>query len=278
MTTDTLLMPDASLDDLDGIMDLVRAVQWPHRRGDIEMLIRLGAGRVVVGDRDEILGGALWWAFEPAAARLGMVIVSPDAQGRGIGRRLVEQVLADTDGRSVKLLATEAGKPLYDTLGFLSVGACRQHQGPYTSEPAGDPAIRLATTPDLPEILALDAPVFGARREPALRALMEAGKAVVLIDAGAVTGYAMERKFGRGSVVGPIVARNDDDAIRLFRALARPGFVRVDIPAEAEALGNHLTSCGLESLGADSPVMVRGAWPDPTGPCRVFGLASHALG
>lgn len=278
MTAQALHIDAVGDRDLDAVTDMVKTLNWPHRREDIDLFMRLGRGRVARDEAGGLLGVALWWTFEPAAARLGLVMVDPAQQGKGIGRRLVELVLEDAAGRSMKLLATEAGKPLYDSLGFVEIGACRQYQGVYEVEPDADPDIRDAGPDDMPAILALDTAAFGAERVPTLRALTAVGRAVVIEGGSGVTGYAIERAFGRGSVVGPIVAGDETDAIRLFRALARPGFVRVDIPVTGTAVARHLEAMGLAAAGADSPVMVRGDWPDPDGDTRLFALSSHALG
>ncbi|MDF1790279.1 MAG: GNAT family N-acetyltransferase [Thalassobaculaceae bacterium] len=278
MTADPLDITSVQEADLDAVTALVKVLQWPHRREDIALFMRLGTGRVAKDAAGTLLGVALWWGFEPAAARLGLVMVSPDVQRRGIGRRLVEQVLADSAGRSMRLLATEAGKPLYDTLGFVAVGACRQYQGIYAGEPEDDAGIRAARSEDLATITALDTTAFGAGRAATLRVLMAAGRTAVLEDGAGVAGYAIERDFGRGTVVGPIVATHDADAIRLFKALARPGFVRVDTPVGSDRFPAHLVAQGLAAAGADSLVMVRGTWPAPAAGARIFALSSHALG
>lgn len=278
MTAPTLDIAAVQDSDLDAVTDLVKALKWPHRREDLALFMRLGAGRAARDAEGRVLGVALWWAFEPAAARIGLVMVSPDAQGRGIGRRLVEQVLEDTGDRSMMLLATEAGKPLYDKLGFVTVGACRQYQGNYDGAPADDAGLRSAHPDDLAAILALDTAAFGVGRAPVLRALMQVGRVAVLDDGTGITGYAIEREFGRGTVVGPIVAASEADAIRLFQALARPGFVRVDAVVGQESFAGHLTAHGLAAVGADSPSMLRGSWPEARGSARVFAMSSHALG
>ena len=264
--------------DLDAVTELVKALRWPHRREDIGLFMRLGAGHTAKDDAGALQGVALWWAFEPAAGRLGLVMVSPDSQGRGIGRRLVERILDDAGERSMMLLATEAGKPLYDKLGFRTVGACRQYQGTYEGRPLPAADIRPATPNDMPAILALDQTAFGAGRTDALAALREIGRVAVIDGGDGITGYAIERMFGRGTVIGPIVAAGEEDAIRLFRALALPGFVRVDAPVGFDGFADFLESQGLGAVGADSPVMVRGSWPEPSDDTRLFALSSHALG
>ncbi len=140
-----------------------------------------------------------------------------------------------------------------------------------------DPRIRAAAADDLPAILRVDAETTGLDRAPLLRHLTGVGRTVVLTAGGAVAGYAVERAFGRGSVIGPIVAPAEADAIALFDALAAPGFVRVDRAASATELGRHLAACGL-ALDSESAAMVLGDWPAAVAPPRLFALASHAFG
>jgi GNAT superfamily N-acetyltransferase len=231
--SDQITLPPVSMADLDSVAALVAAVGWPHRRADIAALIKLGHGRLARAGDGRTLGVGLWWPFCDTAARLGLVMVSPDSQGLGIGRRLMERLLADAAPRSVMLLATPAGRPLYERLGFVEVGAVCQHQGEYSGGRHPDPRIRAAISEDWSAVLCLDAAVFGIPRPAVLEHLLAVGRAFVLVENGRVVGYAIERAFGRGSVVGPVVAATEPDAIALFNAAARPGFVRVDRPSEA---------------------------------------------
>jgi GNAT superfamily N-acetyltransferase len=275
--TDTITLSPVSMADLDSVAALVAAVGWPHRRADIAALIELGRGRLARAGDGPTLGVGLWWPFGDTAARLGLVVVSPDSQGLGIGRRLMERLLADAAPRSIMLLATPAGRPLYERLGFVEIGAVCQQQGAYGGGRHPDPRIRAATFEDHSAVLRLDRTAFGVPRPSIIEHLLAVGRAFVLVENGRVTGYAIERAFGRGSVVGPVVAASEPDAIALFNAAACPGFVRVDRPSEAEAFGRHLTACGL-ALDSESPVMLRGGWPTATAPQRTYALAGHALG
>jgi Acetyltransferase (GNAT) domain len=126
-------------------------------------------------------------------------------------------------------------------------------------------------------VLCLDAAAFGARRPAVLDHLLAAGRAFVLVENGTVVGYAIGRAFGHESVVGPVVAANEPDAIALFNTAARPGFLRVDRPLEAANFGRHLTTCGLTPDG-EYPAMLRGDWPASMAPQRIYALASHAVG
>src|SRR5690606_39248983 len=101
---------------------LVTAVGWPHRRADVQDLIALGHGRIVRDGAGGLLGVGLWWPLGARAARIGLVVVDPASQGRGLGRRMMETLIAEA-GRPIMLLATRAGRPLYDRLGFVAAGA-----------------------------------------------------------------------------------------------------------------------------------------------------------
>lgn len=265
--------------DLDPINELVASVSWPHRREDIAQFIRLGGGRVVrEQESGRVLGTGLYWVFGDALARIGLVIVSPECQGQGIGRRLMARLLDDSAERPIVLLATEAGKPLYESLGFTTFDRSQQFQGLYQGGVAErDLRISTVSQVDIERIAEMDLSAFGAPRASILRDLAQTGETAVLTEGGEIAGYAMARPFGRGTVIGPIVAETEGNAVALFHALARPGFVRVDCPASAGVLIEALIASGLRDAGV-SAVMARGAWHPPSSAATVFGLASHALG
>ena len=259
-------------------MELVVAAHWPHRPEDIKAAMDLG--RVWLAQVDAhggIAGIAAWWAYGAAAARIGLVIVSPNYQGRGIGRQLVERILDEGGSRGWMLLSTEAGRSLYQKLGFRILGSAQRHQGIYRHEPVTDSRIRMASADDYARLMKLDHSAMGADRGAILRHLFEHGQTTILSDSGQAIGFAVSRRFGPGSVVGPIVAPSERDAIALFKASARPGFVRVDRPMEAARLGQHLDGCGLEGDEV-SDVMVLGAWPAESESVQAFAMAGHAWG
>ena len=61
------------------------------------MVIGLGHG-VVATLGAEIVATALWWPYGETHATLGMIIVSPDHQGAGIGKRLMQGLFEQTQG------------------------------------------------------------------------------------------------------------------------------------------------------------------------------------
>jgi len=269
--------------DLAAMHRLAQQMSWPHRPEDCAQLFALGAGRVAVDEAGATVGVGLRWSFGDVGT-IGLVLVAPERQGRGIGRTLMTALIADSGSRVLMLNATAEGLPLYEKLGFVSTGSVCQHQGRLTEgsvlPPAPDVALRRAGPADRAALCALDAAVFGADRSGLVSELLASGDAWLVEHAGQPTGFAVLRAFGRGMIIGPIVAPSEDEAIALAAAAATaapPGVLRADIPAEAERLAAWLTAAGLPAIDTVT-VMLRGRWPAAgKGPQR-FGLALQAWG
>ena len=257
---------------------LTAALRWPHRLEDWQSMHDLGHGIALTEPgSDSVIGTGLWWPHGPNHATVGMILVAAAAQGRGLGRRIMETLLADLDGRALMLNATAAGGPLYERLGFSPIGGIRQVQGPWQGTTGLSQGIRPATVTDLPALHALDHAAFGAPRLTALPATLAAGHTVILEAANTPIGFAITRPFGRGVVIGPVVAPDETAAAALITAAATEGtFTRLDIPADAPALLAFLQAHGLAEVDVVTP-MTRGPWTFP-GPARRYGLISQALG
>jgi hypothetical protein len=183
-------------------------------------------------------------------------------------------LLAAAAPRALMLNATAAGLPLYAALGFAAAGEVHQYQGSWRGRAPCHAGLRPATAADLPALAALDAAAFGAPRPRSLSAALAGGTAVMREDGA---GFAIARRFGRGFVIGPVVAPDEPAAIALVEALARPGaFLRLDIPAAAAALAGALSAQGLAKVDI-VVAMTRGAWR-AAGTPRRFALIAQALG
>jgi ribosomal protein S18 acetylase RimI-like enzyme len=281
-STDGFVLRAMKESDLDSTLALSQMVQWPHRLADWQFAFRLGSG-VVVERNGEIVGCAMRWLWGPSCATLGLVIVDSRCRGRRIGLRLMQALMADLDGRSVLLHATADGRGLYERLGFVRTGEVRQHQGLAQSAPlvALDPGWRLRPSDhaDAAALIELDSAARGMTREALMRDLLAVSDAVVLDQEGACRGFAMLRRFGRGLVIGPVVATDALGAKALITHLvgiSAGKFVRIDIDFES-GLAEWLESLGL--LRVDAPTeMVRGPVPVTEPGLRRYALATQALG
>lgn len=282
--TRAILRPLVAADAVAGHA-LTTAFGWPHRLEDWTLMARLGAGTVAEYG-GEVVGTALRWAFGDDHATIGLIGVHPGQQGRGLGRRLTGAVLGE--GGTTMLHATEAGLPLYASLGFQQEGTVRQLQGNVTVPPAAalpvlTPAmsgLRPMEAGDAAAIRALDREATGMDRAALIDALLGVSEGVVL----GADGFALLRAFGRGEVIGPVVARDAAVAAGMIRHLlaSRAGcFVRIDLPEES----GLLPLAEAHGLGGGWPAvrMVRGT-PPVAAPsagkdrARVFALASQAWG
>lgn len=238
---------------------------------------------LVAYSADQLLGTAMWWPFGSRIARLGMVIVSPTAQRSGIGRALMLNVLDRIAERGVLLSATKEGETLYCQLGFQGIGSIVQHQGASFSAPliplrAGE-RIRPSGRNDLARLVDLDAAAWGAPRDSLIAALIENGEAVVLDDAGETVGFAFYRRFGRGHVIGPVVARDTASAKALIAHWIGSNsgmFMRIDVPGES-GLSDWLDELGLARVN-NVLTMARGTPLKKAGGFHVFGVVNQALG
>lgn len=261
-------------------LPLSQALEWPYRLEDWAFVLALGRGFAVeIGAR--LAGTALWWPYGERHASTGMIIVAADAQRMGIGRTLMGAVLADAAGRSMILNATADGLSLYASLGFVERGRVHQHQAVLTLAPAsaaGSPT-RAFRPGDLETVRRLDLAGSGMQRGALLEALFGIGEVQVVERDGSVCGYGCARRWGRGVVIGPVVAGAPADAQALICALAAPHaghFVRVDVTS-ACGLSPWLETIGLPQVD-HAVAMTLGEPPRSSAPAMLFALANQSLG
>jgi len=288
-------------DHLPQAVSLSAALGWPYREEDWRFAFELGHGVVVETDGG-LAATALWWPYGETFASFGMIIVAPALQGRGIGRLLMDELLRQAEGRAIVLNSTREGYRLYERLGFVPCGQVNQHQAVLAAASLESPAgatERLATTErlgrespagtnrairplrpeDIGAIRDLDCRASGMQRTRLLDALFAVGKVAVMAREGRVQGYACVRRWGRGVVVGPVIAHDAADAKVLVAALAtehRGDFVRIDVPATS-GLSSWLEAIGLPQV--DQVVsMVRGKPPMCAADATLFALSNQSLG
>lgn len=273
--------------DLAVAHDLSHEQKWPHRIEDWELLFQLGFGYVAERDgpnhHREVIGTAMAWLYGEDAATLGMVIVSPRAQGMGIGRRLMDAVLGDLGDRTVLLNATDEGTPLYRKLGFEPIGPVFQHQGAAFAVPMAElipeERVRPLGAKDMEVLRDLARRATGMDRDTLLDALVPGAQGVVLTRSNEPVGFALFRRFGRGYVVGPTIAPDTGGAKALISHWLGSNsgiFCRLDVPEES-GLSGWLDELGLPCVGRVMR-MVRGPAPATDPSVKTFSLTTQALG
>jgi len=268
---------------------LSMALGWPYRPEDWQFSANTSIG-FAAEDDGVVIGTAMCWKFGADRASLGHVIVSSGHQGRGIGRKLMEIVLEELGPRITFLHATQAGQPLYEKLGFSVCGSLDQYHGNVGKAepivPLDGEQLRPGTRADFPYLIELASRASGLERHALLSALLERGESVVLERDGEIVGFSVLRRFGRGYVIGPVVALRARDDMRA-RALIgywlnrREGeFVRIDVPT-GTSLPDWLIGQGLKradtcsKMVRNAPASAHTGAYDPV--YRLYGLISQAM-
>ena len=216
-------------------------------------------------------------------ASAGMMLVAARYDRRGLGRALMEHLLDAAGGATVTLFATDAGKPLYEKLGFRTirrsasfVGRFRVGRGPAdNSKMRSRPVVQA----DMAAILDVDMAAFGADRGQILTRLPGFAEQLRVLETEAgMAGYAAAWRNTDSTVIGPVVAADAPGARRLISDLAaqvrRP--VRLDLDPDRPELPGWAHAHGLEPVSRTA-VMARGDRTSRGYPDWLFTPISVAL-
>jgi hypothetical protein len=202
------------------------------------------------------------------------------------------------------LVATAAGVPLYERLGFRTVETiekllCDRYQPPAETDRSADGMrdgripdgclprhlaasyrLRPLAADDVEAVIALDEAAVGARRNALLRArLTQAARSAVIRHAdGSIAGFGLAVQRGSRLTIGPLVAPDAELALALIDYLAgeHQGTLRMDIPSGLHELSAGLVQRGFRQM-EQPPVMMTGADRLPYNH-TLFALASMAFG
>lgn len=201
-----------------------------------------------VGTTTAIIFGRVAW--------IGMVLVDAAHRGRGIGTALLHHAIEFLDAEgvdSVRLDATELGRPIYEKLGFESQFALSRFAGRVATAETNlsTDTTRIPTPADLAGIVRLDSDVTHTDRAGLIQRLVSKHvDATHVTDRdGRITGYVTSRPGSDAAQIGPCLATDPGNgAALLAKALQQHAgdMVYVDVPldqAEAVALVERV---GLE--------------------------------
>jgi GNAT superfamily N-acetyltransferase len=283
-------LSDINAVDLDQLHALSIGVGWPHRAEDWQFLRSIGHGIAASDEIGRVLGSAMWFPHGSSFATIGMVITSPRLQSLGAGEWLMRRILGEQRGRELRLNATRAARRLYLSLDFHPEKTVFQCQGDVRtpqripSVPRGAELRRLEQA-DLAGIAELDAQAFGASRKALLSALFLESVGFGLFRCGQLDAFALCRPFGRGHVVGPVVASGDEDAIAVVAphiSVHEGRFLRLDTQVTEGEFGIFVAQSGLPVFDTVLTMSLGGHFSDFKSRSSrqpvTYALASQALG
>ena len=227
----------------------------------------LPAGRLFVAVSDgQVVGTGACVSFG-STGWIGGVAVAEPARGSGLGRALtLECLTALRECETVLLLASEAGRPIYDRLGFEP----EEHFRVFLTAETGDrrpthDEFRALTRADREAVLALDRRVTGEDRTAAVVPALDGALATPDLSAVALRPPFRAR---------PILARDPEAGARLLGAVVEPR-MRVAAPGSNVAAVSAMAALGAERAGV---TRMRLGPPVPWRPSELWGVFALFFG
>jgi ribosomal protein S18 acetylase RimI-like enzyme len=256
---------------------------WGDRRVKMGFVARHPQCTPLVAEADGAIVGTGVGTFNGPVGWIGTIWVDPAWRGRGLGKALTQATIdaGESAGcRTFVLVATKAGQPLYEGLGFEVQTWYRIKEAPgltAAARPAAVPLARRFRSSDLAGMAALDHAATGEDRRHLLDAFAGVETALCVERAdGSLGGFVVRAPWGGGATIAP----DQDDAMGVLRA--RRLVAGPDKRVRAGLLAENVA--GRERLAADGwidvwqgPRMILGPTPDWT-PSSIWGQFDHAIG
>jgi GNAT superfamily N-acetyltransferase len=214
--------------DLPAALELSEQAGWNQTGDDWRMLINLAPeGCLAIEVEDELAATTTLLCYGRRLAWMGMVLTKKSYRGRGFARRLLTQALSLADQmaiETVKLDATDQGRPLYEKIGFRSEQPVERWTRPGTrgrtgaTDPVGERPTERPTENENWRMA--DHRAFGVDRSDLLEKLARRDHPPFVID----DSYWLTRPGRYSHYLGPSVCDTPRTARALIeRALATAG-------------------------------------------------------
>lgn len=219
--------------DVPSALDLSAAASWNQTPDDWLRFLQLSPqGCRLIEDAGRTVATASRFSYGTRLAWIGMVLTRTEFRRQGLSRRLMEDAIAsaERDGiRTLKLDATDEGRPLYESLGFVVEGtverwardagelAAAQELSGLREDPGQLPSHEVCVPSSL---LSLDEQAFGASRKALLKSLSASGGCIATAE-----GFVLARPGRTAQYLGPCIAASEAEARRLISAQLQDSIV-----------------------------------------------------
>jgi GNAT superfamily N-acetyltransferase len=209
--------------DVPSAMELSTASKWNQTAEDWRRILRFSAkGCRCIEDAGKIVATTTLLPYETRLAWIGMVLTRPEYRRQGLARRLMEDAIskAELDGiHTLKLDATDEGRPLYESLGFVVENAVERWgrnekftEAERKRDVEGHANVSHSSDGQISgNLFAQDALAFGASRRQLLEVLFREGRCNTTPH-----GYVLSRPGTTARYLGPCVANSDAEANSLI--------------------------------------------------------------
>lgn len=209
--------------DVPSAMELSTAANWNQSSEDWLRVIQLSIkGCRCIEDAGKIVATTILLPYGKHLAWIGMVLTRPEYRRQGLARRLMEDAISDAelDGiRTLKLDATDEGRPLYESLGFVVEETVERwgRDGEFGAAKAKayvDSGVSTDCSSDArisDDLFAKDEVAFGVSRKTLLEMLSKSGR----INTTSC-GYVLSRSGRTARYLGPCVTTSETEAALLI--------------------------------------------------------------
>jgi GNAT superfamily N-acetyltransferase len=221
-------------------MALKAQAGWNQLEADWRRFLALEpSGCFVASLGGETAGTVTTCRFGPRVGWIGMLLVEEGHRRRGLGTALLHQAVAhlrEQQVETIRLDASELGRPLYEQHGFATCYRVFRFQGNLRVPASAPPVVPT----DQQALFALDRDVTAVPRETLLGRLLETPENVAQVNGG----FALVRPGSNAWQLGPFIARDEAAARTLLTWAAhrlQGARVFLDVP-EPNALGQGLAA------------------------------------
>lgn len=213
------LMPS----DVPSAMELSTAANWNQSSEDWLRLIQLSIkGCRCIEDAGKIVATTTLLPYGKRVAWIGMVLTRPEYRRQGLARRLMEDAIsnAELDGiHTLKLDATDEGRPLYESLGFVVEETVERwgrdgEFAPTKAKPSTDNCVIKPCSDDAHisgNLFVQDEVAFGVSRKELLEVLSNSGRINTTSN-----GYVLSRSGRTARYLGPCITTSEAEATLLI--------------------------------------------------------------
>ena len=277
--------------DIDAAVALALAQGWRDRRLFYGMVLRTPSCQPLVGTLSGRVVATGLGVVSLPVGWISAIVVAAGERRRGFGRAMTQEVcdrLRAAGCATLSLEATDAGRPLYERMGFRLATYYHQLQAGHLDEPPVPPPgarVRMLARADLPSVFELDRLATGEDRSPALDVLAHGG-GWVLVDDGADAPSRGSNGGLRGFLLpaerayGAVIAARPGDGIYLLdlhrHLVSAGGHVRAGVPHEHAAAWRELEARGWQETWR-APRMLLGPDVDWR-PELIWGQINSAMG
>lgn len=229
----TTLIEPLHAGDIADCDTLVIAAGWNQLQADWSIMLEIGSGECIRDPAGRAVATAIVLPYGPFAW-ISMVLVDPAHRGRGHATALLKSAIAKLAAQgSVPVLdATAAGRKVYLPLGFTGGPGITRWRGEGRARTS---QLQALGAKEMSAAVQMDRSAFGACRGVLLNDFASRHGALSLSD---VEGYLFARSGRTATQIGPIVASDGHQAIRLLEAAldSLSGQVLIDVHAGRDAV------------------------------------------